>query len=78
MFAPVIGKINLRLLLSLAAAEDWGIYQMDVKTAFLHGSLDEDIYMEATEGMPYPKGTILKLKNCFTILSKLRVNETRV
>ena len=62
VFALVIGKINLRLLLSLAAAEDWGIYQMDVKTAFLHGSLDEDIYMEATEGMPYPKGTILKLK----------------
>ena len=62
VFAPVVGKINLRMLLSLAAAEDWNIYQMDVKTAFLHGALDEDIYMEATAGMPYPKGTILKLK----------------
>ena len=38
VFAPVVGKINLRMLLSLAAAEDWSIYQMDVKTAFVHGA----------------------------------------
>ena len=50
VFAPVVGKINLRVLLSLAAAENWDIYQMDVKTAFLHGTLEEDIYMESTEG----------------------------
>ena len=62
VFAPVVGKINLRALLSLAAVEDWDIYQMDVKTAFLHGELDEEIYMLAPEGMLYPKGTILKLK----------------
>ena len=39
-----------RILLSIAAHKDYEIWQMDVKTAFLNGSLDETIYMVQPEG----------------------------
>jgi hypothetical protein len=38
------------LLLALAVLEDWHIHQMDVKSAFLNGELDEEIYMEQPQG----------------------------
>jgi hypothetical protein len=41
---------SFRILLSIAAHLDYEIWQMDVKTAFLNGYLDEDIYMEQPEG----------------------------
>ena len=37
-------------VIGLAASMDWEIHQFDVKTAFLHGKLTEDIYMEQPEG----------------------------
>ncbi|GMF42807.1 unnamed protein product [Phytophthora fragariaefolia] len=40
----------LRLLLALAAAMDWEVEQLDVKTAFLNAYLDEEIYMEQPVG----------------------------
>ncbi|KAK0594593.1 hypothetical protein LWI29_009993 [Acer saccharum] len=41
---------SIRILLSIAASLDLEIWQMDVKTAFLNGSLDESIYMMQPEG----------------------------
>jgi transposase InsO family protein len=49
-FAPVARLDSLRLLLALAAHEDWEIHQIDIKTAFLNGDLDEEIYMDQPEG----------------------------
>ena len=49
-FSPVARFKNLPLLLSLAALHDWEIEALDVKTAFLFGELDEEIYMEQPEG----------------------------
>ena len=44
-------KINsIRLVLSLTALYKWVVYQMDVKSAFLHGDLQEEIYMEQPPG----------------------------
>ena len=41
---------SIRILLSIAAHMDYEIWQMDVKTAFLNGSLEETIYMVQLEG----------------------------
>ncbi|GMG17823.1 unnamed protein product [Phytophthora fragariaefolia] len=50
IFAPVVRLEILRLLLASAAAMDWEVEQMGVKTAFLNGYLDEEIYMEQPVG----------------------------
>ena len=49
-FAPVMQTSLLRTLLSLAAVNDWEIDQIDVKTAFLYGNLDEEIYAKLPDG----------------------------
>lgn len=49
-YAPVARTTTIRLLFALASLNDLIIHQMDVKTAFLNGDLDEEIYMEQPEG----------------------------
>nr|GEZ58399.1 hypothetical protein [Tanacetum cinerariifolium] len=44
----------IRILIAIAAYYDYEIWQMDVKTAFLNGRLDKDIYMEQPEGYVDP------------------------
>ena len=49
-FSPVIRFESLQLLLVLAILENWEIHQMDIKSVFLHGNLDEEIYMKQPQG----------------------------
>ena len=49
-FSPVAMLKSIQILLSIAASLDYEIWQMDVKTAFLNGHLDESIYMVQPEG----------------------------
>ncbi len=49
-FAPVAKFCSIRALLALAAQQDMEIHQMDVKTAFLNGDIDVDIYMKQPIG----------------------------
>ncbi|CAI7834455.1 unnamed protein product, partial [Closterium sp. NIES-53] len=51
MFAPVAKAPTLWLLLAAAAVCGWKVEQMDVKTAFLYGVVDEEIYMKQPEGL---------------------------
>ncbi|GJY70905.1 zinc finger, CCHC-type containing protein [Tanacetum coccineum] len=63
-YAPVARISTIRLLLALIAIHDLVIHQMDVKTAFLNGDLDEEIYMKQPEGfvMPGHESKVCKLK----------------
>ena len=58
-FSPVMQPALLRSLLAVAAYEDWEIHQVDIRTAFLYGSLDEEIYIEL------PNGEKRRLKSAF-------------
>ena len=49
-FSPVARYKSIRYLLVHAALQDWEIEAMDVKLAYLHGVLEEEIYMEQPEG----------------------------
>nr|GFA71501.1 zinc finger, CCHC-type [Tanacetum cinerariifolium] len=53
-YALVARNSSIRLLLALAAIHDQVIQQMDVKTAFLNGDLDEELYMKQHEGFVMP------------------------
>jgi histone deacetylase 1/2 len=50
-FSPVVNAASLRLLLSIAAQNDLELDQLDVKTAFLLSTLDEDLYMDIPPGL---------------------------
>ena len=43
-FSPIIKFATVRAILSFALSQDWMIYQLDIKNAFLHGTLMETIY----------------------------------
>jgi hypothetical protein len=49
-YAPVVKHFSIRAIMAIAAARDLEMIQLDVKTAFLYGNLDEEIYMEQPEG----------------------------
>ncbi|GJS55960.1 pentatricopeptide repeat-containing protein [Tanacetum coccineum] len=53
-FSPVADIRAIRILISIVAYYDYEIWQMDVKTTFLNGYLDEDIYMVQPEGFVDP------------------------
>jgi len=50
IFYPVVKHTSIRMLFAIVVQFDLELAQMDVKTAFLHGELEEKIYMEQLEG----------------------------
>eukprot|EP00253_Pinus_taeda_P002364 PITA_02364 len=50
IFSPVVKMASIRTILSLVAAEDLHLEKLDVKTTFLHGDLEEEIYMQQPQG----------------------------
>ena len=50
IFSPVVKMTSIRTVLSIAASMNLEVEQLDVKTAFLHGDLEEEIYMQQPEG----------------------------
>ncbi|KMQ87096.1 retroelement pol polyprotein [Lasius niger] len=59
-YSPVVRYESVRALLAIAAQQDMEIAQGDVKTAFLYGTLDEEIYMVLPDGAPNT-GRVVKL-----------------
>ncbi|KAG7633109.1 Reverse transcriptase RNA-dependent DNA polymerase [Arabidopsis suecica] len=73
IFSPVVKHVSIRYILSMVAHFNMELQQMDVKTAFLHGFLEEDIYMAQPEGFEdkknpekvcYLKRSLYGLKQC--------------
>ena len=49
-FAHVTRYTSIRAIMSLAASMGWSLHQMDVKTTFLNGSIEEEVYIEQPQG----------------------------
>jgi len=54
--------MSYNALFAIAAARDYEVEQMDVKTAFLYGTIDEDIYMEQPTGMADRSSRVCQLQ----------------
>ena len=62
MFSPVVKHSSIRVLLAMVALFDLKVEQLDVKIAFLHGELEEQIYMHQ------PKGFIISRKEYHVLI----------
>lgn len=60
-FSPVVKFTSIRMILAIAAAENLKLKQFDVKTAFLYGELDEEIFMVQPKGYDDNSGRVCKL-----------------
>lgn len=61
-FSPVARFESIRILMSIACANDYEIYQFDIKAAFLYGDLKEDIFMKQPEGFNDGSNKVCKLR----------------
>ncbi|GAA0168386.1 transmembrane signal receptor [Lithospermum erythrorhizon] len=50
VFAPVAGLDTIRMIIGLAAQKGWKLFQLDVKSAFLQGELDEEVFVAQSQG----------------------------
>ena len=64
IFSPVSCKDSFRIIIALVAHYDLELHQMDIKTAFLNGDLEENVYMAQ------PKGFVVKGKERMGCRSK--------
>ncbi len=49
-YSPVAKMTIVRVIIAMAAAKGWSLHQLDVKNVFLHGDLQEEVYMEQPLG----------------------------
>ena len=62
-FVSVAKMTTVRMVISIAVSQGWPLHQMDVKNAFLHGDLKEDIYMVLPPGLSSTSSSdVCKLK----------------
>src|SRR5262249_42494720 len=49
-FSPVAKSVTIRIFLAMAAAKGWPIQQVDINNAYLHGHIDEELYLKPPKG----------------------------
>jgi hypothetical protein len=62
IFTPVEKMDSIQLALSIAISKGWEFHHMDVKNAFLHGDISEEIYMENAKGFMQDPSLVCRLK----------------
>ncbi|KAG8501848.1 hypothetical protein CXB51_004653 [Gossypium anomalum] len=72
VFSPVVKHSSIRALLGIVAMHDLELEQLDVKTAFLHGELEEDIYMQQPEGF-----TVSEKEDYVCLLKKFNMRSAK-
>ena len=65
MYAPVARMEAVKMFLAYAANKNFKVYQMHIKSAFLNGELEEEVYIEQLEGFP-----LIEEKNIVCRLNK--------
>lgn len=55
IFSPVVKHATIRTVLSLAVSNQWHIQQIDIQNAFLHGALEEEVFMAQPPGYIHPQ-----------------------
>ncbi|KAM1977685.1 hypothetical protein ACFX16_014458 [Malus domestica] len=60
IFSPVVKMTSIQVILGMAASMDLELEQLDVKTAFLHENLEEEIYMEQPKGFEVKDAFMIK------------------
>ena len=63
-FSPVARYTSTRTIMALASMMKWDLHQMDVKTTFLNGVIEEEVYIEQTQGF--------KIEDIVTHVCKLK------
>jgi hypothetical protein len=61
-FTPVVKMDSIRLELAIPVAKGWEVHQMDMKNAFIHDDLSEEIYMEHPQGFMQDSSLVCRLK----------------
>jgi hypothetical protein len=63
-FSPVARYTSIRAIISLVSSMGWNLHQMDVKTSFLNGAIEEEVYIEQPQGFEvhYKDTHICRLK----------------
>ena len=61
-YAPVVDFTTVRMCLALAVQKRYVIHQMDVRTAFLHGQIDQEIYVKPPKGLQCMNEPVMRLQ----------------
>lgn len=69
-FSPIAKTVFVRVFLVLASAKGWPLHQLDINNVFLHGDLDEEVYMTLPPGF-HSKGESLAATSSTILVCKL-------